>query len=76
LVTLKVFDQLGRPKAEDLRLEIELNLNRGKIEHEVVLLEASSEAAIRRSHQRYFADLREIVEALSDIVYKDNKLPN
>jgi len=67
LVTFKVFEQSERSKAEHLRLEIELELNRRKIEHEVVLLEAPSEAALRRSHLRYFADLREIVEALSKI---------
>jgi hypothetical protein len=66
LITFKVFDQLERSKAEDLRLKIELNLNRRKIEHEVVLLEAANEAALRRTHQRYFEDLRQIVESIND----------
>jgi hypothetical protein len=67
LVSLKVFDDLERQKAENARLEIELGLNRAGVEHEVVLLEAASEDALRRTHRRYFEDLRQfaatIVEA-------------
>lgn len=45
LVTFKVFAESERSKAQDLRLEIELDLNRRKVDHEVVLSEAASEAA-------------------------------
>lgn len=56
------FEDSQRREAEVLRLERELELNRKRIEHEVVLLEAASEADIRRTHRRYFEDLREILE--------------
>ena len=47
------FDDFERSKAEKLRLEIELNLNRREVENfEVVLLEAASEEALRRTHRR------------------------
>ena len=58
LVTFKVFAESERSKAQDLRLEIELDLNRRKVDHEVVLLQAESEAALRRTHGRYFYDGR------------------
>ena len=64
LVTFKVFDQSERSKAQERRLEIELDLNRKKIDHEVVLLEAANEAVLRRTHRRYFEDLRGILESL------------
>ena len=57
LVTFRHFDDAQRQVAEDTRLELELALNRSGIEHEVVLLEASTEAALRQSHRRYFEDL-------------------
>ncbi len=63
IVTFKVFDTSERRKAENSRLEIELELHRRGVEHEVVLLEATSENALRRTHRRYFEDLREIVKS-------------
>lgn len=64
LVTFKVFAESERSKAEELRFEIELDLSRKKIDHEVVLLQAASEAALRRTHGRYFYDLRQILELM------------
>jgi len=69
LVTFKVLAESERSKAEELRLEIELDLNRKKIDHKVVLLDAASEAALRRTHGRYFKDLRQILESLRAAVY-------
>lgn len=57
LVMLTTFDDSARQMAEDSRLELELTLNRGGIEREVVLLEATTEEALRRTHRRYFEDL-------------------
>lgn len=57
LVSFGHFDDSQRQIAEDARLELELALNRSGIDHEVVLLEASTEAALRESHRRYFEDL-------------------
>jgi hypothetical protein len=59
LVTLRDFADSERRKAEELRLNVELDLNRKGVDHEVVLLEA----ALRRTHQRYFKDLRQILKS-------------
>lgn len=61
IVTLKRFNDSERENAEDSRLEMELALNRRGIAREVVLLQAETEAALRRTHRRYFEDLAELV---------------
>lgn len=63
IVTFKTFEDAQRESAEESRLQIELELNRGGIEHEVVLMQASSEEALRRTHRRYFENLAELVKA-------------
>ena len=63
IVTFKMFDDSERRKAEDARLEMELELNRLGTEREVVLLEAATEEALRRTHRRYFEDLAELVNS-------------
>jgi len=40
-----------------------LDLNRREVEHEVVLLEALSEQALRRTHRRYFENPSQIVRS-------------
>lgn len=60
LVTYKVFEDRARDEAARLRLDIELSLNRRAVDHEVVLLEAASEDALRRTHRRYFESPTEI----------------
>ena len=62
IVTFHSFDDSEREEAEHSRLEKELGLNRRGVEHEVVILEAPTEAAVRRTHRRYFESLRELVE--------------
>lgn len=64
LVTFKVFTESEQANAEELRLEIELDLNRRRIDHEVVLLDAANEAALHRTHMRYFYDPRQILERI------------
>lgn len=66
IVTFKTFDQSEQSRAEKLRLEIELDLNRKKIDHEVVLLEAADEHALRKTHRRYFEDISQIAKSLDD----------
>lgn len=61
--SLREYDDSERQQAEDSRLEMELELNRLGTEREVVLLEAASEEALRRTHRRYFEDLAELVNA-------------
>lgn len=63
IVTIKAFDDSERKEAEDARLELELNLNLKAIENEVVLLDAASEGALRRTHRRYFETLTELTTA-------------
>ena len=63
LVTFKRFQDSERLKAQNARLDLELDLNRKGIDHEVVLLEAASEAALRRTHRRYFEDASEIAKS-------------
>ena len=64
IVTFREFDDSQRREAQNSRLEIELELNRKGVDHEVVLLEAENEAAIRRTHRRYFDDLRQMRQML------------
>jgi hypothetical protein len=59
VVTIQKYDDA--PKAENARLEMELHLNRLGIEHEVVLLEAATEEALRLTHRRYFETLSELM---------------
>lgn len=54
LVRLQRFDDSERVQAQTVRLETELRLNREKIVREVVILEAVTEEALRKTHQRYF----------------------
>lgn len=75
IVTFRDFDDSQRREAEDSRLEIELDLNRKGVGHEVVLLEAESEAALRRTHRRYFEDLRQILKSGSERK-EENGLPS
>lgn len=57
IVKLLRFEERDREQAANARLEIELELNRhGDNSHEVVLLEAATEDALRRTHRRYFED--------------------
>ena len=60
LVTFKSFNDFEREKAEELRLQLELDLNLKSIDNEVVILEAATEEGVRRTHRRYFEDLAEL----------------
>lgn len=61
LITFKSYGDVERGSAENARLEMELELNRNGVVHEVVLLEAETEEALRRTHRRYFENLSELV---------------
>ena len=54
------FPDTEREIAANIRLEIELDLARRGIERDVLLLEASSMEALRRTHRRFFEDVSEI----------------
>lgn len=63
IVTFKRFKDSQRLEAQNARLDLELDLNRQGVDHEVVLLEAESEDALHKTHQRYFKTLRQIAES-------------
>jgi hypothetical protein len=67
IVTFRSLDDSQRRDAENARLDIELDLNRKGVDHEVVLLEAESEDALRLTHRRYFEDLRQILSKKMEI---------
>lgn len=66
IVTFTTFKDSERLTAEKSRLDLELDLNRRRMDHEVVILEAESEEALRRTHRRYFEDVKTIVTSASD----------
>ncbi|TAJ76178.1 hypothetical protein EPO44_21605 [bacterium] len=63
IVTFRTFQDSERLKAQNARLDLELDLNRQGVDHEVVLLEAESEDALHKTHSRYFKTLRQIAES-------------
>lgn len=63
LVTFRRFDDAA--KARQAQFALELDLHHKGIAHEVVLLEAQSEAAIRRTHRRYFDDLPTLINSIA-----------
>ena len=65
IVTFRNFDDSQQREAQVARLEMELDLNRKGIDHEVVLLQAASENALRLTHRRYFEDLAQILKSAS-----------
>jgi hypothetical protein len=61
IITLARFNDSERLQAADSRLELELRLNRARVKHEVVVLEATSEDALRLTHRRYFESIDELL---------------
>ena len=57
--------QVIEAAGDGARLDVELALHRQQVDHEVVLLQAASEAALRRTHRRYFETASEIVRSTS-----------
>jgi hypothetical protein len=62
IVTLKKFKDAERARAQKARLDLELSLNRRQLDREVVLLEATTEKALRRTHRRYFENARQLIQ--------------
>ena len=65
LISISSFEEAEREWAEKKRLEIELKLNQSGISHEVVLLEAESQEALRRTHRRYFENSKQIGQSIN-----------
>jgi len=66
VVTFRRFNDDQRQSAEHARLNLELELLRGRIAHEVVVLEAADEEALRRTHRRYFENIKEMLGSGAD----------
>lgn len=62
LLELRTYGDECRQQAEQDRLKLEIGLLGATGEHEVVLLEAESEQAIRQTHRRYFESLERLIE--------------
>jgi len=65
MVRIERFSDSDKEIAQEARLNLELELNRKGVENEVVLLDAASEEAVRRTHRRYFETLAELTRALA-----------
>jgi len=65
LVSLETFEDSQQHGAERLRLRKELELNARAQHHEVVLLQAENEDAIRRTHMRYFMSASQIIASFT-----------
>jgi len=66
LVKFTSFQDADRTKAENQRLKIEVELHKLHQEREIVLLEAPSEDALRRTHRRYFENASQIGQSVSE----------
>jgi hypothetical protein len=60
LIELRTFLDVDRERANHERIELEISLSRAGIRREVVLLEASDEDALRKTHRRYFENLNQL----------------
>jgi len=63
IVALQQYPDTDRLVAESDRLNLELDLRNVGRGHEVVLLQAASQDALRRTHARYFEDISDLVKA-------------
>ena len=66
LISIEPFEDDAADAADDRRLALELSLMDRQLSREVVLLQASSEAQLRRTHRRYFARVEELASASID----------
>ena len=60
IVTIQRYADDQRPLVNRVRLSLELDLLEKQKKDEVVLLEAASEEAVRKTHRRYFEDLEDL----------------
>ncbi|MEX2490499.1 MAG: hypothetical protein WD425_01935 [Nitrospirales bacterium] len=65
IIKITSFSDNDRAKAENERLLIELELHKLHLGREVVLLEATNEDALRRTHRRYFENASQIGQSVS-----------
>ena len=65
---MKTFADAERKIASDTRLALEIDQRQQGIEREVVLLDAASETALRKTHRRYFETWVQIAKSAADTV--------
>lgn len=65
IVEMRQFNDADRHDAENARLAKEIELRRAGIDNEVILLEASSEEALRKTHRRYFENIKNLLTSTS-----------
>jgi hypothetical protein len=65
-VFMQRYEDSNRLRAQNDRIELEVEANKQGLAHEIVLLEADSEVTIRKTHARYFerVDSQETLERL------------
>jgi hypothetical protein len=63
LAAIKQFDETRRKEAGDARLALEMEQQRSGVDHEIVLLDAEDETALRKTHRRYFETVEAMVES-------------
>lgn len=68
LVRFERFASTQRSEAMRAKLNLEIELRHRGVNHEVVILEAASEEALRKTHLRYFAGVRELLEVFAACV--------
>ncbi len=69
LVRLVSFTSDKMEEASKARLNLEIELMRTRTKHEVVLLEAESQNALKHTHSRYFQGVTEMIN------FDERKLP-
>jgi hypothetical protein len=67
IIKIESFTDSDRKHAQEQRLNLELSLTEDGVDDEVVILQASSEEALRRTHRRYFEDLDELLARTPEI---------
>lgn len=68
LVRMDEFEVSKRAEASKARLDLEIELFRMGVNREVVLLEADSEHALRKTHNRYFRDVSALAKSVKATV--------
>lgn len=63
LVSMRSFDDDSKKEASQAKLDLEISLLGTSSITEVVLLEASSEEHLRKTHRRYFETLKGLRES-------------
>ena len=64
LVEMTTYDDRSKEVALAARLDLELKRHYQGKDREIVILEAASETAVRRTHRRYFETLAELAREL------------